>query len=92
MKTVLVTVSQMFMLQQFSMVISHCWFCSGGLHDVKGVILLLTTIRFLILGRRPSIRTFLARTKVMVHRLTMNNVKMKNTAKILLLSGHDVPL
>lgn len=41
------TVSQMFMLQQFSIVISH-W--SGWGLLVNGVMLLLTMIRFLILG------------------------------------------
>lgn len=49
------TVSQMFMLQQFSMVISHCSVVEFGLH-VSGVTFLFTIIRFLMRGRLLRIR------------------------------------
>lgn len=60
----LLTVSQMFMLQQFSMVISH-WSPPDGLgRHVRGVTLLLTIIRFLTRGLLRSNSTFLVRTAI----------------------------
>lgn len=52
----ILTVSHTFILQQFSMVISHCSpDCCG--RYVKGVMFLLTTMRFLMRGRRLSLHT-----------------------------------
>lgn len=55
-------VSQMFILQQFSMVISH-W---SGL-AVRGVTFLFTIIRFLILGRRLRCNILVMRTAQIRH-------------------------
>lgn len=61
---ILLTVSHIFMLQQFSMVISH-WSPPDGLgRHVRGVTLLFTIMRFLTRGLLRSSNTFLVRTAI----------------------------
>ena len=85
----ILTVSQMFILQQFSIVISHCSGGCGG-RLVRGVTFLLTMILFLILGLFLSTNTFL-RSNVVAIVSTIHTAPSSIDTQSLndLLNAHD---
>jgi hypothetical protein len=71
-------VSQMFMLQQFSIVISHCSAGGCGLY-VSGTFL-FTMIRFLILGRLRNKHVYTVKPVIVI---SIRNTKQDNAKNAL---------